>query len=344
MRGEFELIDLLRERVAAAGAADSDRVLLASGDDAAVTRPGAVTATSVDAIVDGIHFRRGTFPPRAIGAKAAAAALSDLAAMGATAGELYVQIGLPGDIPEPEIAQIADGLAAVAADAGAAIAGGDIVASPVLFLAVTVVGHAESPDALVTRRGALPGHALVVTGPLGAAAAGLLLLERPDAPADLDADVADALRRRQLQPQPRLAAGTALARAGASAMIDISDGLAGDAAHLAAASSVRIEVGMHRTPVAPGVAKVAAAAGRDLASFVAGAGEDYELLAAVPPGRLVAALAAVRECGLDPTVLGGVETGEGLVLRGATGRELNVRGYDQVRSDQAHPGARAEQT
>jgi thiamine-monophosphate kinase len=344
VRGEFELIDLLRERVAAAGAAGSDRVLLDSGDDAAVTRPGGVTATSVDALVDGVHFRRGTFPPRAIGAKAAAAALSDLAAMGALPGELYVQVGLPDDIAEAEVAEIADGLAAVAADAGAAIAGGDVVASPVLFLAVTVVGHAESEDALVTRGGALPGHALLVTGPLGAAAAGLLLLESSDVPDGLDADLAAELRRRQLEPRPRLDAGAALARAGASAMIDLSDGIAGDAAHLAAASSVRIAVGMERAPVAPGVAEVAAAAGEDLETFVAVAGEDYELLAAVPPERLDAALAAVRECGLDPTVVGGVETGEGLVLRGSTGRELNVRGYDQVRSDQVRPGARAEQT
>src|SRR5688500_15322255 len=100
MRGEFELIDLLRERIALAGADASERLLVASGDDAAVTAPDGVTATSVDTVVDGVHFRRRTFPPDAIGAKAIAAALSDLAAMGAEPGEAYVQLGLPEDIPE----------------------------------------------------------------------------------------------------------------------------------------------------------------------------------------------------------------------------------------------------
>ena len=145
MRGEFELIDLLRERIAAAGAATGGRVLVGSGDDAAVTVPGGVTATTVDAVVDGVHFRRSTFPPEAIGAKALAAALSDLAAMGAGPGEAYVQVGLPEDLADDDLARIADGLGSSAAEAHVAIAGGDIVASPVLFVAVTAVGHASGP-------------------------------------------------------------------------------------------------------------------------------------------------------------------------------------------------------
>jgi thiamine-monophosphate kinase len=330
VRGEFELIALLRERIAKAGADASGRVLVGSGDDAAVTAPAGVTATSVDAVVDGVHFRRRTFPPAAIGAKALAAALSDLAAMGAAPGEAYVQVGLPADIGEDEVLGIADGLATAARAAGVAVAGGDVVASPVLFLAVTVVGHAEREDELLTRAGARPGDALIVTGPLGGAAAGLLLLERPELAAGLDPALGDELRARQLEPRARLEAGAALARAGASAMIDLSDGLAGDAGHLAAAGSVRLELAS--VPAARGVAEVAAAAGDDPEEFVARAGEDYELLAAVPAGRLQAAIDALMESGSDPAVIGGVETGEGVVLRGATGRELNVRGYDQVHS------------
>ena len=317
---------------------------MGSGDDAAVTHPGAITATSVDAVVDGVHFRRQTFPPAAIGAKALATALSDLAAMGAVGGEAYVQLGVPGDLDDDEAAGIADGLAATANAAGVSVAGGDVVASPVLFLAVTVVGHADDQAQLVRREGAQPGDALVVTGPLGGAAAGLALLEHPELASGLDPAVADALRARQLEPRPRRAAGVARARAGADAMIDLSDGLASDAAHLAAAGSVRIEVALASVPVASGVAEVATAAGEDLEEFVATGGEDYELLAAVPVARLEAALQSVREHGLDPAVVGGVETGEGLVLRGATGRELNVRGYDQVRSDQVRPEAPAEHT
>jgi thiamine-monophosphate kinase len=332
MRGEFELIDLLRERIAAAGAGSSERLVVGSGDDAAVTTPDAATATSVDAVVDGVHFRRAVFPPRAIGTKALAAALSDLAAMGAAPGEAYVQVGLPADLSEDELAGIADGLGAVAARAGVVIAGGDVTASPVLFLCVSAVGHAADASRLVTRTGARPGDALVVTGPLGGAGAGLLLLERPDIEHGLDPETADALRARQLEPEARLGAGAALAAAGASAMIDLSDGLAGDAGHIAAASGMRLTIEVEAVPVQPGVAEVARAAGDDPALLPLAGGEDYELLASIPPGSLDGALAALRKIGLAPAVVGGVEAGEGLVLNAANGRELNVRGYDLVRS------------
>ncbi len=332
MRGEFELIDLLRERIAAAEAETGESVVVGSGDDAAVTAPGGATATSVDAVVDGVHFRRTTFPPEAIGAKALAAALSDLAAMGAGPGEAYVQVGLPGDLADDDLARIADGLAAAAAEARVAIAGGDIVASPVLFLAVTAVGHGERAEDLVTRAGAKPGDALVLTGPLGGAAAGLLLLDRPDLAGGVEPGIAEALRARQLQPRALLDAGRALAASGASAMIDVSDGLGADAGHLAAASGVRIEVDVGAVVIQPGVGEVAAAAGEDAELMVAAGGEDYELLAAVPRASVETALAAVRDTGLDPAVVGEVETGEGVVLRSSTGRELDARGYDQVRS------------
>ena len=332
MRGEFELIDLLRERIAAAGAAEGERVLLGSGDDAAVTEPQGVTATSVDAIVDGVHFRRGTFPPTAIGAKAIAAALSDLAAMGAGPGEAYVQVGLPSDLPDDELAGIADGLGRTAAEAGVAVAGGDIVASPVLFLAVTAVGHVAAAGDLVTRSGARPGDRVLVTGPVGGAAAGLRLLERPELAAGLDAGMAEPLRDRQLSPRARLTAGRALAEAGASAMIDLSDGLAGDAGHLADAGGVRILIEMGSVPVQAGVAEIAAVVGEDPEAMAASGGEDYELLAALPANRVDGAIGALRDTGLVPAVVGEVEAGEGVVLRSSTGRELDARGYDQVRS------------
>ncbi|MDQ3572528.1 MAG: thiamine-phosphate kinase, partial [Actinomycetota bacterium] len=296
MRGEFELIDLFRERIAAAGAARSPRVTLASGDDAAVSVPGGATATSVDAIVDGVHFRRRTFTPGQIGGKAMGAALSDLAAMGAEPGEAYVQLGLAPEMTESELTAIADGLARVASQERIAVAGGDVVRSPVLFVAVTVVGHADNPGAFVGRAGAEQGDVMIVTGPLGGAAAGLVLLERPELAAALPSGVADALRRRQLEPVPRLAAGQALARIGAHAMIDISDGLAGDADHIAMASGVRVAIDASAVPVAPGIAELSAEVDPD--RLVYGGGEDYELLAALPPARLEEAVAALREQGL----------------------------------------------
>ena len=331
MSGEVELIELLRERLAAAGVPAGERVMVGSGDDASVVRAEGAQAVSVDALVDGVHFRRGTFPPAAIGAKAIAAALSDLAAMGARPGEAYVQLGLPEDLGETEMLGIADGLGAGAARAGCAVAGGDVVRSPVLFLALTVVGYAETPERLLERSGAVPGDVLLVTGELGGAAAGLLLLERPELGAGLEPGIAEALRARQLEPTPRLAAGAVLAAAGASAMIDVSDGLAADAGHLALASGVPIEVDAESVPAQAGALLLATAAGEEGLTLVLGGGEDYELLATVPPERLEAAREAVGAHGLDSTVVGRVEAGEGLVLRGPSGSALDVRGFDHLR-------------
>src|SRR5687768_18494323 len=120
MRGEFDLISLLRERIAAAGAPEGDRVVVGSGDDAAVVEPRGRSVTTVDALVEDVHFKRSTFPPDAIGHKALAVALSDLAAMGAQPGEAYVQLGVSEDLSDDELAGIADGVGAVAAEIGRA--------------------------------------------------------------------------------------------------------------------------------------------------------------------------------------------------------------------------------
>jgi len=329
---EFDLIALLRERLEAAGVNAGSRVVVGSGDDAAVTDPGGATATSVDAIVDGVHFRRSTYPPEAIGHKALAVALSDLAAMGAEPGEAYVQLGLPADLEEAELLGIADGLGAVAATHGVVVAGGDVVGSPVLFVALTVVGHAPDADSLVTRAGAEPGDALLLTGPVGGAAAGLALLEGGELAFGVEPGIAEALRERQFRPRALLDAGLALARAGARAMIDVSDGLGADAAHLARASGVRIELELSEASVDIGVAAVAKAADEDPLEFAVSGGEDYELLAAVPQERLDEALEAVLRTACDPALVGRVADGEGVVLRGPTGREVSAGGFDQVRS------------
>jgi thiamine-monophosphate kinase len=323
--GEFELLARLRERLPPAG----PRVLLGSGDDAAVTVPGGATATSIDALVDGVHFRRDTSTPAQIGRKALATALSDLAAMGAEPGEAYVAVGVPTDLDEDDCLELLDGIADLAAETGTALAGGDITRGPVLTLAVTVVGHAATPEQLVTRGGAEAGDALVVTGEIGAAAAGLLLLEHPELLASVPERTAAALQARQLDPTPRLAAGQALAAAGARAMIDLSDGLGGDATHLATASGVGLRIEATLLPLAPGVVEVATAAGLDPLELATAGGEDYELLAALPPDRLATALGGVgQETAL--TRIGEVRGGKGVEIRLPGGAIAAPAGFDQL--------------
>jgi len=326
--GEFELIAKLRERLPPAPA----RLRLGSGDDAAVTLPAGATATSVDALVEGVHFRREDgFSLEDVGAKALATALSDLAAMGAEPGEAYVVLGVPPDLGEAELLALADGLAEVAAETGTAVAGGDVSRSPVLSLAITVVGHAPRPELLISRGGARPGDLLVVTGELGGAAAGLLLLQRPELGAGLGAETAERLRHRQLRPTARLRAGAALAAAGATAMIDLSDGLAGDAAHVAAQSQAALRIDAAAVPLAKGLAEVAAAAGRDPLELAASGGEDYELLAAIPAQRLTEAATRIGEAAeTSLTPVGEVGEGEGAEIRLPGGGTLRTRGFDQL--------------
>ncbi len=323
--GEFELLAKLRERLPPVGR----RVRLGSGDDAAVSIPGGATATSVDAIVDGVHFRRSEAPPQLIGRKALATALSDLAAMGAEAGEAYVVLGAPPDLGEEEFDALLDGLVARAAETGTTLAGGDLTRAPALTLAVTVVGHASRADELVPRSGAETGDVLVVTGELGGAAAGRLLLDRPELGAAVTEAAAERLRNRQLDPTPRLRSGRALAEASARALIDLSDGLAGDALHVARASGVRLRIEVGSLPLGDGVAELAAAAGQDPLQLAVSGGEDYELLAALPPDRLTTAsgrMAAAAETTL--TEIGEVTDGEGVELRLPGGGLLATRGYD----------------
>jgi thiamine-monophosphate kinase len=323
--GEFELLARVRERLPPAG----PRVRLGSGDDAAVTVPGGATATSVDALVDGVHFRRGQASLEQVGAKALAAALSDLAAMGAEPGEAYVVLGVPTDLDEDGCLEVLDGLARVAVETGTTLAGGDVTRAPALSLAITVVGHAAGPELLLTRSGGRPGDVLAVTGELGGAAAGLLLLERSGSAA-LPTAAEAALIGRQLEPRARLEEGRTLAAAGATALIDISDGLAGDAGQLAAASRAGARIEAEALPLAAGIAAVAAAAGRDPLELAASGGEDYELLAALPPHRVEAAVAALGRSGAGLTPIGELVAGTGVEIRLPDGSPVRSAGFDQL--------------
>jgi thiamine-monophosphate kinase len=321
---EFELIDAIRARFGDRGG----RVVVGSGDDAAVTRCEGVIVTSVDGFVEGVHFRLATTSMHDLGHKCLAAATSDIAAMGARPGEVYFVLALPEHLAAREVIEFAEGAEALAADLGFVICGGDLSRGDELVVAVTATGHARGEEELVGRAGARPGDRIGVTGALGGAGAGLILLERKLG--GLDAQTGAALIARQLRPRPALEAGQALARAGVHAMIDVSDGIASDAARLAESSGASLEVSLADLPLEDGVAAVAELAGVDALELAAGAGEDYELLAAVPEDAASDAEAATDEAGTSLTWIGRVAEGSGVRLLAADGTERSYRGWDHL--------------
>ena len=282
----------------------SGRLVRWTGDDAAVARAEPFAVTSIDTLVDGVHFERATHSARDIGWKALATALSDIAAMGAEAGEAYVSVVLPEGFADA--LELVEGMEELAAGCGVTIAGGDVVRGALLVVTVAVVGWAGREDDLVGRDGARPGDLVGVTGALGGSEAGRRALEAGGSePAELV--------QRHLRPQPRLENGAALARAGASAMIDLSDGLATDARHVADRSGVALKVRLADLPRAAGVSPEDAATG----------GDDYELLVTVPPE-----LRAEAEAAAPLTWIGEVTTGNGLVLLGPEGPISGLSGYE----------------
>src|SRR4051794_30999021 len=192
------------------------RVLTGSGDDAAVVRADAVAVTSIDTVVDGVHFELATHSPSDVGHKALATALSDIAAMGAEPGEAYVSIALPPGFGEDSALELVEAMRALADRTGTQLAGGDVVSGPALYVSVAVTGWARAAEELAYRGGARPGDLVGVTGELGGAGAGLLVLRGAEGHANL--------AQRHRRPEPRLAEGRALLGAGGTAGIGGSDG------------------------------------------------------------------------------------------------------------------------
>lgn len=282
---EDDLVAAIRAIVEPAGAA---RLVLGIGDDAALWQPSRShrSAITTDALVEGVHFSRSLMSFHDAGWRAIAANASDLAAMGARPVLATIALGIPPEATQSEIVELYHGMAAAAAVAGLAIAGGDLTRAPALTIAVAAVGEVR-PSNVKTRSGGRPGQVVAVTGPLGAARAGL---EAARSPGTLDGELeAEALRAFRT-PQARCAEGRFLAASrNVEAMMDLSDGLSTDLARLCDASGCGAVV--TDVPVAGPARALALARGEDPQRFALAGGEDFELLVAVRP-RAFAHLAA----------------------------------------------------
>ena len=304
------------------------QILRGPGDDAAVVRARPVCAVSVDTMVDGTHFRlrEGWASAAEVGHRALASALSDLAAMGARSGEAYLALCLPEGLGEDQALALVRSASALAAATGTAIAGGDVVAAAALTVSVTVVGWADDESELVGRDGALVGDLVGVTGTLGAPGAALAVREGRAT----GAGSIERLLQRVRAPVPRLREGRALAGAGVHAMIDVSDGIATDAAHLGRASAALLRVELARLPLAGGVAEVCAELGLPACELAATGGEDYELCFCASAENRSRVEAAVDSAGgVEVTWIGEVVAGApGVSLLGERGNEVELGGFE----------------
>lgn len=284
-----------------------ERIVRGVGDDASVVKTLKLCVTTVDMVVEGVHFRLDDpdLSFEDIGWRALAGALADIAAMGAQTGEAYIALGVPPHISERQALEVMLGAEELAAQTRTTIAGGDVTSAPALVVCVTIVGWAERDQRLTGREGAHAGDQVAVTGPLGG---------------------------RPRRPMPRLREGRALAQAGARAMIDLSDGLATDARHLADASGLGVRIELERLPTDEATARTAAELGVPEWQAAASAGEDYELCVCVPRRRVERVNNAFKQVsGHDLIWIGRVvESPQGLVLR-YKGERQDLHGFEHLR-------------
>ena len=311
---ERELIARIRGRLAPPPA----WLRIGIGDDAAVIEPSRnrFDVLTVDAIVEGIHFDRRFTPPDAIGHRALAVNLSDLAAMGAEPKMALLSMALPDALSCDDFDRMVEGLAAVAQKHQIHVVGGNLTKSPgPLMLDVTAIGTVK-PRSALTRSGARAKDELYVTGTIGGAAAGLQSLS--EAATDRFASM-DACVRHYLYPEPRVRTGLLVGRSrSASACMDLSDGLADALRQVADASRVGVNVDGDTLPIEPGARDWFESHGANPLLASMSASDDYELLLAVPPRRRRSFLAAVRRGGVAVTRIGVCTSEPGLQLHGAT--------------------------
>jgi thiamine-monophosphate kinase len=320
--GELGLIKKVREMVG-----ETSGALVGIGDDAAAfkTSQGTVVVLTVDTFVENVHFDLSYFNFFQIGNRAAAATLSDIAAMGAKPLGLAVSLGVSSKLDFPDIEQIYEGILSLIKRYGVELWGGDTTKSSQFFLSLVAIGEAK-PDTLAQRKKVKPGDLIAVTGLLGASAAGLLVLQNK-----LDSKEFKGLVSAHLMPQPRLFEGQILVSEGVKAMEDISDGLASELHHLAEESKVKIVVEKESLPLAQGVFEVAEALKKNPFEIALYGGEDYELVFSAEPSLMEKAKEALQGMGTVVVVIGAAQEGEGVFLKEARGLTPVGIGYDHLK-------------
>lgn len=317
-KGEFDLLARLAPFLATSG----DDLVVGHGDDAAVLDMGGRgVCLAVDVLVDDVHFRRDVSSMADVGWKAVAVNCSDMAAMGAAPAVAVVGLCRPPSVPEGDIEELYRGMAAACEEWGLRLVGGDTVSAQALALSVTVLGDVDL-DKAVRRSGAQVGDRLLLVGLLGRAAAALALVSE-------GLDVDDELLAAHRRPVAHVAAGTALSAAGATAMIDVSDGLGADLLHICESSDVAAVVDATALPVPPDVTEAAGRLQRDPMDFVVGGGDDYALLATVPADGADAVAAEVGGV-LVGTIIAGAPVAT-LRLPDGSSRDLAGEGWDHYR-------------
>jgi thiamine-monophosphate kinase len=335
--GEHALISRITGRLAT-----PSWVVVGPGDDAAVIQPqrGALDVLTTDAQVEGVHFERRFVPPDAIGHRALAVNISDLAAMGAAPRAALLSLVLPDELEVAFVDALVDGFIALAGRHRIAVIGGNITRSPrvgseqapgPLMIDVTAIGSVK-PRRILTRSGARPGDEIFVTGSIGGAAVGLHSLRARADSDDLN-DLNDPNEQKYLRPEPRIRAGLLLGRnRAASACIDLSDGLADGLRQLAGASGVGITVDETTIPMADGVAEFHRTRGNDALCAALAGGDDYELLFTARPtwrGRLRAVQRQVGD--LPITKIGVVTSDRQVIARSAAGDRDLPAGFEHFR-------------
>lgn len=314
---------------------DQPGVVVGVGDDAAVVEAasrGAAVILTADMLVEGVHFDRRLSSPRELGYKAVVVNVSDVAAMAGSPRHALASVALSPEVDAAWVMELYGGMREACGEYALSLVGGDLSRAEAVVLAMTVTGEVERGRA-VLRAGARPGDRVVVTGALGAAAGGLELARAPAARvgAALASDWGRELLRAHARPVARVGEGQSLAQAGATAMMDVSDGLALDLSRLCAAGRVGARVRLADVPVAPGLEPLARLLPVDPLELALSGGEDYELVATLPERAVAEARAMLAErYGASLAEVGEIVEGEGLVAVEPSGRErpLEPRGWD----------------